>query len=61
MRPAAVGVVPDEHGDGVQGIEEEVRLELRLQRAELGPRQLGLQPVDGDLPLAQLAVKYSCT
>src|SRR5215470_14990716 len=33
----------DERGHGVEGIEEEVRPELHLQRAEMGPRQLGLQ------------------
>ena len=47
------GIVADQHGDRVEGVEEKVRLELRLQGAELGLGQLRLESRHGDLALAQ--------
>jgi hypothetical protein len=41
--------LPDEHGDRVQGVEEEVRMELDPERVELGLGQLGLETRAGQL------------
>ena len=44
-----------QHGDGVEGVEEEVRVKLHLQRVELGLRELRLQVGPGELLLAVAA------
>ena len=39
----AFGIFQDERGDAVQGVEEEVRVELHLQRLHLGLGELRLE------------------
>ena len=46
-----------ERRDRVQRVEQEVRLELHLQRAELGLRELGLEPGRGELAVPVLRVR----
>src|SRR5207302_7673442 len=43
-------------GDGLQGVEQEVRVQLGLEHLQLGLRQLGLELEGAQLALAELAV-----
>ncbi len=46
------GVLVNHRRDHVQGVEEEMGMDLALQDLEIGPGQLGLEPAGGALPLA---------
>jgi len=56
----AVGLARDQRGDRVQGVEQEVRIDLQAQRAQLGfaRRGLGLGQVQADLLQRQVVGRH---
>ena len=60
MASACGGIGDDQVGDGVQGVEQEMRIDLRAQRVELGFGELLQEQGLAGLASSQAASPCSC-